>query len=125
MVDRLFYRERYGYLEALERFTRETQSVANLQGLSTALTKAVALAMEATDAYLLLSSTQTDDFVLHSFTHLASSKASPQFAKDFIERLASRLRENGYDVLVTPFGYVCEWDLSVYGESLAKVYKEV
>ena len=36
-----------------------------------------------------------------------------------------RLREAGYDVWTTPFGYFCEWDLSVYGESLAKVWKEI
>ena len=65
MVDRLFYRERYDYLEALERFTRETQSVVDLQGLSTALTKAVALAMQARNAYLLLSSPQTNNFLLY------------------------------------------------------------
>jgi len=65
MVDRLFYRERYDYLEALERFTRETQSVVDLQGLSTALTEAVALAMQARNAYLLLLSPQTNDFVLY------------------------------------------------------------
>ena len=66
IVDRLFYRERYDHLEALERFTRETQSVADLRGLSAALTNNVALAMQARDAYLLLASPQTDDFVLHS-----------------------------------------------------------
>jgi len=40
-----------------------------------------------------------------------------------LERLAERLRGTGYQVWITPFGYVCEWDLSVYGESLAKVFK--
>ena len=39
--------------------------------------------------------------------------------------LAERLRGTGYEVKITPFGYFCEWDLSVYGESLAKVWKEV
>jgi hypothetical protein len=63
--------------------------------------------------------------VLHSFTHLGGETAPPAFAQSFIEELAIRLRQTGYQVWITPFGYVCEWDLSVYGESLAKVFKEV
>jgi hypothetical protein len=39
--------------------------------------------------------------------------------------LQQRLGETGYQVWTTPFGYFCEWDLSVYGESLAKVWKEI
>ncbi len=61
--------------------------------------------------------------VLHSFTHLADNKAEPGFAREFLEKLASRLRRGGYAVWVTPFGYTCEWELSVYGDSIAKVFK--
>ncbi len=61
--------------------------------------------------------------VLHSFTHLSSSKAEPDFARTFLEDLAARLRSTGYEVWITPFGYTCEWDLSVHGESIAKVFK--
>ncbi len=63
--------------------------------------------------------------VLHSFTHLSSSKADPDFTLALMEELAQRLRNTGYAVWMTPFGYVCEWELSVYGESLAKVFKEI
>ena len=63
--------------------------------------------------------------VLHSFTHLGGTTALPAFAESFINAAAERLRENGYQVWTTPFGYFCEWDLSVYGESLAKVWKEI
>jgi hypothetical protein len=61
--------------------------------------------------------------VLHSFTHLAEASASPQFAEAFLQSAATRLRNTGYQVTLTPFGWVCEWELSVYGESLAKVFK--
>jgi hypothetical protein len=61
--------------------------------------------------------------VLHSFTHLGGETEAPGFAQAFLKRLAERLRGTGYEVWITPFGYVCEWDLSVYGESLAKVFK--
>jgi len=65
------------------------------------------------------------NIVIHSFTHLGGETASPAFAGGFIETLAVRLRETGYRVWTTPFGYFCEWDLGVYGESLAKVWKEI
>ena len=63
--------------------------------------------------------------VLHSFTHLGAENAPPEFARGFIEELAGRLRATGYAVWTTPFGWFCEWDLAVHGESLAKVWKEV
>lgn len=63
--------------------------------------------------------------VLHSFTHLGGENAQPDFARELSEELAARLRETGYDVWITPFGYFNEWDLSVYGESLAKVWKQI
>jgi hypothetical protein len=64
------------------------------------------------------------NIVLHSFTHLSSSMASPEFAHDFLEEVAERLRRTGYNVWLPPFGYV-SGKLSVYGESLAKVFKEI
>lgn len=63
--------------------------------------------------------------VLHSFTHLGGVTAEPAFAESFIAGLSQRLGETGYQVAITPFGYFCEWDLEVYGESLAKVWKEI
>ena len=63
--------------------------------------------------------------VLHSFTHLGAASAAPEFARDFLLELAERLRATGYGVWITPFGWFSEWDLSVYGDSLAKVWKEV
>lgn len=63
--------------------------------------------------------------VLHSFTHLGGESAEPAAAHDLLTRLADRLRETGYQTHVTPFGWFNEWDLSVYGESLAKVWKQI
>lgn len=63
--------------------------------------------------------------VLHSFTHLGGDNAAPGFAQEFIEEMRDRLAATSYAVKTTPFGYFCEWDLSVYGESLAKVWKEI
>jgi len=63
--------------------------------------------------------------VLHSFTHLADASGSPQFAEAFLQSAAARLRNTGYQVALTPFGWVCEWELAVFGESLAKVFKSL
>ncbi|MCG3210588.1 MAG: hypothetical protein FOGNACKC_04219 [Anaerolineae bacterium] len=63
--------------------------------------------------------------VFHSFTHLSESTASPEFAQSLLNRLDERLTNTGYRVWQTPFGYFCEWDLAVYGDSLAKVFKSL
>lgn len=63
--------------------------------------------------------------VLHSFAHLGGENAPPAFARAFIERLAERLRGTGYTVMITPFGWFCSWQLDVYGDSLAKVFKAI
>lgn len=63
--------------------------------------------------------------VLHSFTNLGSQGGSPDFAREWIEALAERLRGNGYQVRTTPFGHQCEWDLCVGGASMAKVWKQL
>jgi hypothetical protein len=68
---------------------------------------------------------QLKNVVLHSFTHLSASTASPAFAQALLDDLEQRLSSTGYQVWQTPFGYFCEWDLSVYGDSLAKVFKEL
>ncbi|HZD40771.1 MAG TPA: threonyl-tRNA synthetase editing domain-containing protein [Terriglobales bacterium] len=65
------------------------------------------------------------NIVIHSFTHLGGETASGNCAEALLETVAQRLRENAYRVWTTPFGYFCEWDLSVYGDSLAKVWKEI
>lgn len=63
--------------------------------------------------------------VLHSFAHLGGEGAAAAFTETFMNEVAQRLRDTGYSVWLTPFGYFCEWDLSVYGDSLAKVWKEI
>lgn len=68
---------------------------------------------------------QLKNIVLHSFTHLSGSTASSEFAQALLNGLDERLANTGYEVWQTPFGYFCEWDLSVYGDSLAKVFKEL
>lgn len=63
--------------------------------------------------------------VLHSFAHLGGDNAQPEYARQFIEQLAERLGDTGYAVSCTPFGYFCSWQIDVYGDSLAKVFKQI
>ncbi len=63
--------------------------------------------------------------VLHSFNHLSTSKAPPEFAEAFVRDAVERLERTGYEVTLTPFGYLNEWKLHVAGESLAKVFKDL
>lgn len=63
--------------------------------------------------------------VLHSFTHLGGDTAAPDLADGLLKEVAQRLENTGYEVAQTPFGYFCEWEISVYGDSLAKVWKEL
>ena len=63
--------------------------------------------------------------VVHSFAHLGGESAPPGRALQVIEEVAARLRQTGYNVWTTPFGYFCEWDISVHGDSIAKVWKEI
>jgi threonyl-tRNA synthetase editing subunit len=65
------------------------------------------------------------NIVFHSFAHLGGAGAPAAFTEALIDEIAERLRATGYSVRLTPFGYFCEWDLSVYGDSLAKVWKEI
>jgi hypothetical protein len=66
----------------------------------------------------------TKNVVLHSFNHLSSSKAEPDFSKEILDDVVKRLERTDFQVMVTPFGYFNEFNLHVAGDSLAKVFKE-
>jgi len=63
--------------------------------------------------------------VLHSFTHLGGEGGDPHAAQSLLDELAERLCAGGYVVRVTPFGYLHSWSIDVFGESLAKVWKQI
>ncbi len=67
----------------------------------------------------------TKHVVIHSFNHLSSSKASPEFSEQMIHSAAEKLENAGYKIMCTPFGYFNEFKIHVGGESLAKVFKEL
>ena len=65
------------------------------------------------------------NIVLHSFAHLGGEKCEAEEAQKFMSDLDERLTGTGYNVKQTPFGWFCSWELSVYGESMAKVFKQI
>jgi hypothetical protein len=67
----------------------------------------------------------TCNVVLHSFNHLSTSKAPPDFTCCLIDNAKKRLVSSGFIITETPFGYLNEWKMHVAGESLAKVFKDI
>jgi hypothetical protein len=68
---------------------------------------------------------KTQNVVLHSFAHLATTRATPAEAEALLSDMHARLATAGFTVYVTPFGYFNEFRLHVAGPSLAKVYVEL
>lgn len=59
------------------------------------------------------------------FSHLGSEPAPPEFARGVLDRARARPEAVGHRVEATPFGHFSGWRLSVAGESLAQIRKEL
>jgi hypothetical protein len=68
---------------------------------------------------------ETDKVVLHSFAHLAESKADPEVTKRLLDSAESRLRNAGYVTYQTPFGYFLDLDIKAPGHSFTRLFKEI
>lgn len=64
----------------------------------------------------------TMHIVLHSFSHLAETKADPDFTEALFDRAAERLEKAGYETARTPFGYFLDLDLQAPGRSTARIF---
>jgi len=67
----------------------------------------------------------TNRIVLHSFAHLAESKASPELAKKVLDGAQQRLVAAGYETIQTPFGYFLDLSLSAPGRPSARIFKSI
>ena len=65
---------------------------------------------------------ETRRIVLHSFSHLAETKATPDFTKSLMVRANERLQRAGYIVWQTPFGYFLDLELHAPGRSTARIF---
>ncbi len=70
VVDRLFYRDRYDYLRALQQFSHEAQSITSLEELSSNMVQLVTAALRTSTACLLLMSGSNSGFVIVSYCGL-------------------------------------------------------
>ena len=68
---------------------------------------------------------ETNRIVLHSFAHLAETKAAPEFAKGLLNRAQDRLLKSGYEATQTPFGYFLNLELSAPGRPSARIFKSL
>lgn len=64
----------------------------------------------------------TTTIVLHSFSHLAETKADAAFTKELLSQAATRLKSADYQVQQTPFGYFLDLDLQAPGVSTARIF---
>ena len=67
---------------------------------------------------------ETNTVVLHSFAHLAESKADPEVTKQLLDSAESRLINAGYVTYQTPFGYFLDLEIKAPGHSFARLFKE-
>lgn len=72
VVDRLFYRDRYDFLKALEQFSQEAKHLLNLKELSSTLTQLVSAALRTSSVCLLLPAEDNNGLVVVSCTGLNS-----------------------------------------------------
>jgi predicted deacetylase len=60
--------------------------------------------------------------ILHSFAHLAESKASVEFTKELFDLAEKRLQNAGFETAQTPFGYFLDLEIKAPGYSLARIW---
>jgi len=63
--------------------------------------------------------------VLHSFAHLFAELAAPADAVAILSLTAERLRERGFEVVRTPFGWFNTLELRAKGHPLSRVARVV
>ena len=66
---------------------------------------------------------ETGHIILHSFAHLSMSKATPEITKTLFDSVEERLKNTGYEVRQTPFGYFLDIDVKAPGRSSARIFK--
>jgi len=76
LMDRLFYGSRYNYLRALEQFSREARSIADLNELGSSLVKLTAAALNSSSVCLLLPFEGRNDLAIASCAGLDTSSLS-------------------------------------------------
>ena len=65
----------------------------------------------------------TKNVILHSFAHLAETKADPHFTKELFDKVEARMKNADYVCNQTAFGYFMDLDIQAPGVSQARIFK--
>ncbi len=68
---------------------------------------------------------ETKNAVLYPYAHLSSSLGKPASGKEILERTAEILKEEGYAVLSSPFGWYKSFKISCKGHPLSELSREI
>ena len=71
------------------------------------------------------SQVKTKRIVLYPYAHLSSSLGAPGPSRAILSNLAANLREAGYEVIASPFGWYKSFRLSCKGHPLSELAREV
>ncbi len=94
----------------------EEQDEANLKAVETKMVKNLKWAAKKND---------TRKVVLHSFAHLAETKADPHTTKGLFDMVEARMQNADYECSQTPFGYFLDIDVQAPGISQARIFKTI
>ncbi len=91
-VDRVFYRERYNYLLSLERLSRETQSVLDIDKLCTNLLQSLTGALKISKGCIFLRTADNSEYVVRKCLGFANPEPDTTFRKSgmFVQWLETR-----------------------------------
>ncbi len=92
----------------------EARDEENAKGVETKLIKNLKWAAKKNN---------TNKVLLHSFAHLAETKADPHFTKELFNRAEVRMKNADYNCEQTPFGYFLDLDIQAPGVSQARIFK--
>lgn len=92
----------------------EEKDEVNMKGVETKMVKNLKWAAKKNE---------TRSVVLHSFAHLAETKASPEFTQELFDRVEARMKNADYQCTQTAFGYFMDLDIQAPGISQARIFK--
>ncbi len=67
----------------------------------------------------------TQNVILHSFAHLSNSKANPDYSKEIFDAAEIRLKNGGFNVTQTPYGYFLDLSIQAPGYPLARLFSDL
>ncbi len=105
-VDRLFYRDRYDYLRALEQFAKQSQSISDLERLGSTVVKLMSGALRTSNACLLLTSQENGGLAVTSTVGLDDPPSGVGLKKESL--LVSWLRLHDDIVSSKEFNVIIE-----------------